>query len=63
MYQSIDSTNSEFITSRQLEDFFGDVCSLIVFFYGHEGIARFCDFVKMVTPLSTTLEEVELLMK
>lgn len=59
LFELLDKTRSEFITSRQLEDLLGEVSTLVVYFYGHEGVVRFCDFAKLLVPLNTTLEEIE----
>lgn len=58
LFMFLDTTKSEFVTSRQLECFFGEISTLIVYFYGSEGVLRFCDFVKLLAPLSLQLSDV-----
>lgn len=59
MFRYVDMTGSMFVTGRQMEEFFGEMGNLMVFYYGEDGVIRFSDFVKMLAPLSITLEEME----
>ena len=59
LFEFLDTTRSEFVTSHQLEAFFGEMSTLIVYYYGCEGVIRFSDFVKILVPLSATFEDVE----
>lgn len=59
LFRCIDTTHSQFITAQQLEQFFGDQGNMFMFFYGCEGVLRFSDFVKLLAPLNTSLQDLE----